>query len=218
MEEPQPPKRTYTFEITMTVFILFLLIITVLYFVYQQTTATGRAFATLDQAKVELQDLVTKLPLMKYFKDSNFCVQIVMSPTIMHSYTIAKTQTQTIVSASLNDCSEFSEDLIIRFPTYEKFQDLKKYPTCFKLVNNGRGQNYWFLPSRLWPVGDTPNCNAEFQEKICPAIYYCIDPKNIPGNALSCCIRDKLDVMQQKRADTAAADGINKGVREQRVR
>lgn len=214
-QTPQPPERSYTFEITMTCFILLLLIMTVVYFTYQQTPATGGAFITLDKGKEELQDMLVRLPMTKYLGPMEFCVQIVLSPEITHSYDVLKTSTQMLVSPSMNACSEFNNDLVLRFPSYEKFKDLKSYPTCHKIVNNGRGQNYWFLPSRLWPLGDTPNCNADFQAKVCPAIYYCIDPKSIPGNALSCCVHDKLTQEEQQRADGAVSDGIKRGVREQ---
>lgn len=180
---------------------------------------TGHAiYGTKQEVKIELEELLQSFPLTRFVGEgSSICLFIEVSPGIIYSYDIAKMDGRLVVSPSNNwncDGTE-GEDFILKYVSYDAFLEHKNNPTCNAFLSNGRGQNFWYLPSRLWPEGRNMfYCNEEFQEKYCPAIYYCTDPEKAPVPiALECCSRSNLDAQQLLQAQQAAEQGLAENAR-----
>ncbi len=199
-------KRGYTAAVVVAV--IALLLFSVIFFKGGFTSFA--VLGTRSDMLREVQGFVDALPFAADLGDgSSVCLQIDVGDSV-YAYHLEKQGNEITISESRNpDCNgETQEDFILKFTSYEAFLDAKSSPTCQKLLNNGRGQNYWFLPSKLWPKGDFPNCNEEFKEKYCPAIYHCMDPQDAPANTLGCCAQDALSPQQLERSKVAARLGL----------
>lgn len=207
----KPNFKQYSVELILTVFIVLLLIGTVLYFYFESRTIGGKAIATFDEARSMVEQLVDRHPLLEHFADGSKACVIVPSGDDQHySFGLRREggTTHIIPYSELQCEGEQGEDFIIKYVDFTSLRTHAKNPTCKIFVAGGRGKHYWYWPSRLWPKGDRPLCNAEFQQKYCPGIYRCIDPRNVPGNVLDCCREDMLNQPLVDLARKAASAGL----------
>ncbi|MBI1969111.1 hypothetical protein HYS48_00315 [Candidatus Woesearchaeota archaeon] len=215
-----PAKRSYSVEIILMLFILALLIGSVVYFYIQQRTIGGKAIATPEEASWEVEKLIANFPMLKYFADgSKACIIVPGDGQPFYSFSVRKFNGNMVVQKSPNLLcdGEQQEDFILKYISFAALQDHAKDPSCKKMVNGGRGDAFWYWPSKLWPKGETPLCNAEFQEKYCVGIYYCIDPKNVPLDMLSCCSEENMQQELVNIARKAAGEGLRHNVRVRKV-
>lgn len=169
-------------------------------------TITGYAtFGSQQEVLGEVQAFAERFtPLAFAGQGSTLCILIDLGFGNSYAYTIEKAVEDVIITPVRE--SSCAGDFVLKFVNYEQFKTFAADPTCRSLLAGGRGQQFWYLPGNLWPPGDAPTCNAEFQQKYCPALYYCGEPAAL-SSALSCCSKEQLTPAQLATAKSAAQSG-----------
>lgn len=221
--EPQPeemPKGIGAVEITLTAFIVLLLIGTGAYYFLNQKTVGGyAALNNPDTAGDALEKFFDKAAF-KFVGDGAICV-IASIQGKDESFAVRKANGLTTVRrAGVFGCDGLGApnilgvDFIIRYTDPLAFA---KHITAFECGNfmDGSGKaGYIYLPSGLWREGkNAPECNAEFR-KYCALIAYCIEPTAVPGGVFECCAASHLSPLQLEQVNEARRLGTQSGNRQ----
>src|SRR3989344_3520681 len=163
-----------------------------------EPTITGYViYPDYEELKPQIQELADNFPLIQHISDgSSICTEIVLSRDeagneVSYSYKIKKEdgKISVIDSRYSTYCDGFrDEDFIIKFVSYDRFDELRKNPTCDKFIKGGAGEYFYYLPSKFMNAGGLAECNEEFKDKYCPALYSCIDQTYMAAAKLRCCL------------------------------
>lgn len=175
---------------------------------------TGAAtYGSQQEVLQEVQSFVQSFPPLQFTgQGASVCIVIALNGGGFYSYTMEKDAGGATITPLLRpDCA--TSDFVLKFVSYEAFRNVASNPSCGAFLGGGRGEDFWYLPSKLWPPGDMPLCNAEFQQKYCPALYYCGEPAELAPGILSCCGKEQLSATQIELAAAAVQSGIDADAR-----
>ena len=202
--EEQLPHGIGALEITLTTIILILLAGYGAYHYFLRTPEPQ----PVPEILPSLEQFFRQFPPARFAGDGARICVVVPTATGDESYAVRKEAgIITTRRAGAPGCDGIAgEDFILRYISRAGFDAHIANPGCAPFLNGGRGNPYWYLPSKLWVSGkDRPECNADFQERYCSAVAACIDPAGVPFGMFSCCADDKLTAAQRERV--AAARG-----------
>lgn len=221
--EPQPeemPKGIGAVEITLTVFIVLLLIGTGIYYFLNQKTVGGYAALTDPDTAEGVLDKFFGKAVFKFVGDGAKLCVIAPLQGKDESFAVRKANGLTTVRrAGVFGCdglgapSTPGEDFIIRYTTAVFSKHIASFE-CGNFMDGSGRAGYVYLPSELWVEGkNTPECNAEFR-KYCALIAYCIEPTAVPGGVFECCAASHLSPLQREQVNEARRLGTESGSRQ----
>jgi hypothetical protein len=174
----------------------------VIFFSFIKGNYTGNiVFQIGDEATLEdkVGEFANKMPLTRYAGDgAHICLLIDVGNNEVYSFQIFKNNGNIEVTPSPysryceNDVNNTgSEDFVIKYVDYDSFIDNYENPTCDKFVNNGNGEDFYYLQSEFMKPGGIPVCNDLFRERYCSAVAQCISNREMHLKGLDCCIERK---------------------------
>ena len=122
-------------------------------------SVTGLALYGTQQDVLGEVEALTRVaePLRFIGEGANLCLLVNLGIDSYYAYQLQKSETGiTITPMREWDCGGKS-DFLLKFVGYEEFRQFARQPTCSALRAGGRGNPFWYLPSQLWPQGNSPS-------------------------------------------------------------
>lgn len=165
----------------------------------QSTNITGLTVAEVNEETLfsEVQRLLQEFPLTRHAgSGAEMCLLIDLGDNNVKSFDLFKSQQRLSVSESKfsrycsNDITNGgSEDLVIKYTSYEAFRRHLEDPSCDRMKKLLASQELLYLPSEFIQPGGQPICNGLFQDRYCNAINRCLGFHELPAFGLDCCIQ-----------------------------
>ncbi|MBW2999384.1 hypothetical protein KY339_01820 [Candidatus Woesearchaeota archaeon] len=158
-----------------------------------------------DEILEEVESFANKYPLTRYVPDANICF-LIQFPEFAYSYDIEKLGPLVTVTNSRYsrycDGAE-NEDFIIKYVTYEKFLIHSVNIDLADFKGGGKGEYFYYIPSKFMMPGGDVDCNLEFRERYCGAMYYYMKERELDLFGLDCCEEDELSTEMLQLANQA---------------
>jgi len=134
---------------------------------------------------------------------TKICVVIEIDNTTTYYYELTKTDS--LIETTYKYCADPNQNnVIIKFNSYDSFSRFKENPKDF--IIKSQNIDYYVFPSNYVSQGGKINCNPDFQERYCGALYYYFSTEEMRKIGLDCCAEyslpeEKINLINQLKGE-----------------